>query len=200
MNNSIKVLYKEASFGNFQKIKNIFENNKFSQQEIDEAFRQCIHNFNKSQKDSFEYCILLFLENIQEINFRNPKYNHTTILMYSIDESQDTATKLIISKYKENLDMNLTDNNGENTLFHLVNNDNFSTKTKIEFIKDFFLNDSNLYSKNNRNETIQNILESKGCSDLLGEIKNKIKESKFDQNKLTSLYNNKKYKELNEII
>ena len=203
MNNSIKVLnnlYKEASVGNFQRIKSIIDKNKFSQQEIDEAFRQCIHNYNKNEKDSFENCIKLFLNNIQEINFRNPRYNYTTILMYSIDENQDTATDLIISRFKNNLDMNLTDYNGENTLFHLVNNENFSTKTKIEFIRYFFLNDYNLYSKNNRNETIPNILKSRGCLDLLEVIQNKIKENKFDQNKLTSLYNNQKYNELLEII
>lgn len=203
MNNSIKVLnnlYKEASVGNFQRIKSIIDKNKFSQQEIDEAFRQCIHNYNKNENDSFENCIKLFLNNIQEINFRNPRYNYTTILMYSIDENQDTATDLIISRFKNNLDMNLTDYNGENTLFHLVNNENFSTKTKIEFIRYFFLNDYNLYSKNNRNETIPNILKSRGCLDLLEVIQNKIKENKFDQNKLTSLYNNQKYNELLEII
>ena len=203
MNNSIKVLNnlnKEASLGNYLKIKSIFDNNKFNQQEIDEAFRQCIHNYNKNQKDSFENCINLFLSNIQEINFRNPKHNFTTILMYSIDESQDIAIGLIISYYKENLDMNLSDSNGENTLFHLVNNNNFSTKTKIEFLKNFFLNDYNLYSKNNKNETIPSILKSKGCLDLLDEIKNKIKENKFDQNKLTSLYNNKKYNELLKVF
>lgn len=54
MNNSIKVLNtlnKEASLGDFQKIKEIFDKNKFSQQEIDEAFRQCIGNYNKNQKN-----------------------------------------------------------------------------------------------------------------------------------------------------
>ena len=203
MNNSIKVLNnlnKEASLGNFQKIKSIFDKNKFSQQEIDEAFRQCIHNYNKNQRDSFRNCINFFLKKIPEINFRNSRHNNTTILMYSIDESQDTATDLIISCYKDNLDMNLADNNGENTIFHLVNNDKFSTKTKIEFIKDFSLNDYDLYSKNSKNETIPNILKSKGCSDLLDEISNNIKENRFDQNKLTSLYNNKKYNELFEEI
>ena len=203
MNNSIKVLnnlYKEASVGNFQNIKSIIDKNKFSQQEIDEAFRQCIHNYNKIEKDSFENCIELFLKNIQEINFRNPRYNNTTILMYSIDESQDTATQLIISHCKENLNMNLTDFNGENIIFHLVNNDNFSTEEKKTIIKNFVLNDYNLYSKNNRNETIPSILKSKGCFDLLEDIQNVIKEYKFDQNKLTSLYNNKKYEELLEVI
>ena len=203
MNNSIKVLnnlYKEASVGNFQNIKSIIDKNKFSQQEMDEAFRQCIHNYNKIEKDSFENCIELFLKNIQEINFRNPRYNNTTILMYSIDESQDTATQLIISHCKENLNMNLTDFNGENIIFHLVNNDNFSTEEKKTIIKNFVLNDYNLYSKNNRNETIPSILKSKGCFDLLEDIQNVIKEYKFDQNKLTSLYNNKKYEELLEVI
>ena len=161
MNNSIKIimnLNKEASFGNFQKIKNIFAKNKFNQKEIDEAFRECIHNYNKNQKDTFVSCIKFFLEKTQEINYRNEAFNNTTILMYSIDESQDTPTYLIISCSKDDLDMNLTDNNGENTLFHLINNDNFSTKTKIEFIKDFILNDYNLYSKNKNGKTIPKIL------------------------------------------
>ena len=120
--------------------------------------------------------------------------------MYSIDESQDTPTDLIISCSKEDLDMNLADNNGENTLFHLVNNDNFSTKTKIEFIKDFVLNDYNLYSKNKNGKTITKILQDKGNLEILEEIHNKIKEYKFDQNKLTLFYNNKQYNQLFELI
>ena len=137
MNNSIKMinnLNKEASLGNFPKIKNIFDKNKFNQQEIDEAFRECIHNYNKNQKDSYVNCINFFLKKTTEINFQNSKFNNTTILMYSIDQSQDTPTDLIISCSKDDLDMNLTDNNGENILFHLVNNDNFSDNIKIEFI------------------------------------------------------------------
>jgi hypothetical protein len=201
--NSIKILMnlnKEASQGNYQKIKNIVEKNKFSQMEIDEAFRECIHNYNKNQKDSYLNCIKFFLTKTQQINFRNIKYNNTTILMYSIDESQDTPTDLIISCSKEDLDMNLADNNGENTLFHLVNNDNFSTKTKIEFIKDFVLNDYNLYSKNKNGKTITKILQDKGNLEILEEIHNKIKEYKFDQNKLTLFYNNKQYNQLFELI
>ena len=49
MSNSMKILsnlYREASQGNFQKVKNIIEKNKFSQKEIDEAFRGCIHKYN----------------------------------------------------------------------------------------------------------------------------------------------------------
>ena len=165
MNNSVKLimnLYKEASLGNFQKVKNIFDKNKFNQKEIDEAFRECIHNYNKSQKDSYVNCIKFFLKKTPEINYRNSKYNETTILMYSIDESQDSAIDLIISCSKDDLDMNLNDVNGENTLFHLINNNNFSTKTKIEFIKDLFLNDYNLYSKNKEGKTIPQILKDKG--------------------------------------
>ena len=203
MNNSVKIimnLFKEASLGNFQKVKNIFDKNKFDQKEIDEAFRECIHNYNKNQKDSYVNCIKFFLKKTQDINYANSKYNNTTILMYSIDESQDTATDLIISCSKDDLNMNLNDNNGENTLFHLINNDNFSTKTKIEFIKDLFLNDYDLYSKNKAGKTIPAILRDKGNLDLLNEIQNKIKENKFDQNKLTLLYNNKEYEKLDELI
>jgi len=164
MNNSIEVLKtlnKKASDANLKVIEDIFIHNKFNQQEIDEAFRKCIGNYNKNQKYSYKNCIEFFLKKIPEINFRNSNHNNTTILMYSIDESQDAATDLIISSYKDDLDMNLTDDNGENTLFHLVNNDKFSIKTKKDFINDFILKDYNLYSKNKRNETIQNILNNK---------------------------------------
>ena len=120
--------------------------------------------------------------------------------MYSIDESQETPTDLIISCTKDELDMNLADDNGDNTLFHLINNDKFNTKTKIEFIKDFFFVDYNINSKNKRGKTIHDILKEKGNMELLEEIKNKIKENKFDQNKLTLLYNNRNFQELFELI
>ena len=203
MNNSIlliKNLNKQASLGNFQNIENIFDKNIFTQKEIDEAFRKCIHNYNKNEKESYVNCINFFLKKTQEINYRNTDFNNTTILMYSIDESNDTATDLIILCSKDDLDMNLTDFNGENTLFHLINNKVFNTDTKIGFIKDLVLNDYNIYSKNKKNETIPKILKEKGCLDLLEEIQNKIKENKFDQNKLTLLYNNMNYKELIELI
>ena len=203
MNNPIKIimnLNKEASLGNCEKVKNIVEKNKFTQKEIDEAFRECIHNFNKNENASYVECIKFFLTKTPQINFQNLKYNNTTILMYSIDESKDTPTDIIISCTKEELDMNLADNNGENTIFHLINNQIFSTKTKIEFIKDLFLNNYNLYSKNKNKKTIPEILQDKGNFELLEEIKNRIKENKFDQNKLTLLYNNKKYNELYELI
>ena len=203
MNNSIKIinnLNKEASQGNLQKLKNIFEKNKFSQKEIDEAFRGCIHKYNKNQKESYVNCINFFLKKTPEINYRNASFNNTTILMYSIDESQEAPTDLIISCTKDELDMNLTDDNGDNTLFHLINNDKFNKKTKIEFIKDFFFVDYNLNSKNKRGKTIHDILQEKGNMELFEEIKNKIKENKFDQNKLTLLYNNHNFQELFELI
>ena len=203
MSNSIKIinnLNKEASQGNFQKVKNIIEKNKFSQKEIDEAFRGCIHKYNKNQKESYINCIKFFLKRTQEINYRNTSYNNTTILMYSIDENQEAPIDLIISCSKEELDMNLTDDNGENTLFHLINNDKFNTRTKIEFIKDFIFVDFNLNAKNKRGKTIHDILQEKGNMELFEEIKNKIKENKFDQNKLTLLYNNCDFQELLELI
>ena len=196
----VSTLNKEASLGNFQKIKTLFDKNNFNQKEIDEAFRVCIHNYNKNQKDAYVNCIKLFLTKTQEINYRNSRFNNTTILMYSIDESKDAPTDLIISCSKDDLDMNLPDINGENTIFHLINNQIFSQKIKIDFVRDLCLNDYNIYSKNKGKKTIQDILVSKGCLNLLDEIKNKIKENKFDQNKLTKLYNEDKYHEIIELI
>ena len=77
------------------------------------------------------------------------------------------ATDLIISCSKEELDLNLKDDNEENTLFHLVNNDKFSNKTKIEFIQDLLLNDFDLYSKNKYGKTIPIILKEKGNLELI---------------------------------
>ena len=188
MENSKRIvsnLNREASLGNFQKIKNLFDKNNFNQKEIDEAFRLCIHNYNKNQKDAFVNCINFFLKKTPEINYRNSRFNDTTILMYSIDEGKDAPTDLIISCSKDDLDMNLSDNNGENTIFHLINNQIFSQKIKIDFVRDLCLDDYNIYSKNNKKKTIEDILISKGSLNLLDEIKNKIKEHRFDQNKLT---------------
>ena len=50
MENSKKLVTnfnREASLGNFQKIKNLFDKNNFTQKEIDEAFRLCILNYTK---------------------------------------------------------------------------------------------------------------------------------------------------------
>ena len=199
MDNPSKIisnLNAEAALGNFPKIKSILDKNTFNQKEIDEAFRLCIHNYNKNQKESFINCINLFIKKTPEINYRNSKYNNTTILMYSIDEGKDTPIDLIISCTKDDLDLNLTDFNGENTIFHLINNNKFTQKIKIEFIKDLCLNDFNIYSKNNDKKSIKDILDTKGDKNLLEEIVNKVKENKFDQNKLTSLYNDNNYNDL----
>ena len=189
-------LKREASLGSYQKLKNLFEKNNFNQNEIDEAFRECIRNYNKNQRDAYANCINLFLKKTPEINYRNSKYNDTTILMYSIDQSKDAPTDLIISCTKDDLDLNLADINGENTIFHLINNQIFSQKIKIEFVKDLCLNDYNLYSKNIKKKSIEEILISKGNLNLLDEIKKKIYENRFNQNKLTNLYNEDKYEEL----
>ena len=203
MENSKKLVTnfnREASLGNFQKIKNLFDKNNFTQKEIDEAFRLCILNYNKNQKDAYINCIKLFLKKTPEINFRNSRFNNTTILMHSIDEGKDAPTDLIISCSKDDLDMNLPDNNGENTIFHLINNQIFTQKVKIEFIKDLCLKDYNIYLKNKRKKTIQEILKTNGNLSLLNEIKNKLKEYKFDQDKLNNLYNDDKYDELKTLI
>ena len=203
MENSKKLVTnfnREASLGNFQKIKNLFDKNNFTQKEIDEAFRLCILNYNKNQKDAYINCINLFLKKTPEINFRNSRFNNTTILMHSIDEGKDAPTDLIISCSKDDLDMNLPDNNGENTIFHLINNQIFTQKVKIEFIKDLCLKDYNIYLKNKRKKTIQEILKTNGNLSLLNEIKNKLKEYKFDQDKLNNLYNEDKYDELKTLI
>ena len=193
-------LNREATLGNFQKIKNLFDKNNFNQKEIDEAFRLSISYYNKNQKDAFINCIKFFLKKTPEINYRNSRFNNTTILMHSIDESKDVPTDLIISCSKDDLDMNLSDSNGDNTLFHLINNQIFSQKIKIDFIKDLCLNNFNLYAKNKRRKTILDIINEKGSQTLLNEIKNKINENRFNQNKLTTLYNEDKYEDLFELI
>ena len=117
-------LNNEAKSGNYHKLKILFDKNNFNQNQIDEAFRLCIHYFNKNQNDSFINCIRLFLKKTPDINYGNARFDNTTILMYSIDESKEAATDLIISCFKDELDINLSDIKGENTIFHLINNFN----------------------------------------------------------------------------
>ena len=193
-------LNNEAKSGNYHKLKILFDKNNFNQNQIDEAFRLCIHYFNKNQNDSFINCIRLFLKKTPDINYGNARFDNTTILMYSIDESKEAATDLIISCFKDELDINLSDIKGENTIFHLINNDNFSQKTKIDFIKDLGLKDFNLYSINKKKKTIKDILRMKGNLKLFDEIEGIINENKFNQNKLTELYNKDKYNEVYDLM
>lgn len=193
-------LNKESSLGHFEKIKNLFDKNKFSQKEIDEAFRECISGYKKNEMDSFRESIKFFLKKTPEINYQNPRFNNMTILMHAIDESKEAATDLIISCSKEELSMKISDNNGDNTLFHIINNNTFSNETKISFIRDLYLNDCDFLYKNRNNETIIGILKSKGNFDLLEEIQKKRNENKFNQNELTLFYNNKNYEELYQRI
>jgi hypothetical protein len=189
-----------AISGNYHKLKVLFDKNNFNQKDIDEAFRLCIHFYNKNQNETFINCLKLFLKNTTDINYRNAKFEDTTILMYSIDESKEAATDLIISCFKDELDINLPDIKGDNTIFHLINNDNFSQKTKIDFITDLGLKDFNLFSINKKKKTIKDILIAKGNLKLFDEIENIINEVKFNQNKLTDLYNKDKFYEVYELL
>ena len=197
---TVKNMHSYAMSGNYHKLKVLFDKNNFNQKEIDEAFRMCIHFYNKNQNETFVNCLKLFLKNTTDINYRNVKFEDTTILMYSIDESKEAATDLIISCFKDELDINLPDIKGDNTIFHLINNDNFSQKTKIDFITDLGLKDFNLFSINKKKKTIKDILIAKGNLKLFDEIENIINEVKFNQNKLTDLYNQDKFYEVYELM
>ena len=197
---TVKNMHTYAISGNYHKLKVLFDKNNFNQKDIDEAFRLCIHFYNKNQNETFINCLKLFLKNTTDINYRNAKFEDTTILMYSIDESKEAATDLIISCFKDELDINLPDIKGDNTIFHLINNDNFSQKTKIDFITDLGLKDFNLFSINKKKKTIKDILIAKGNLKLFDEIENIINEVKFNQNKLTDLYNKDKFYEVYELI
>ena len=63
------------------------------------------------------------------------KFNNTTKLTYSIDESNDTATDIIISYSKDDLDMNITDSSGAKIYFHLVNIKDFNIKQNWILLK-----------------------------------------------------------------
>ena len=197
---TVKNMHTYAISGNYHKLKVLFDKNNFNQKDIDEAFRLCIHFYNKNQNETFINCLKLFLKNTTDINYRNAKFEDTTILMYSIDESKEAATDLIISCFKDELDINLPDIKGDNTIFHLINNDNFSQKTKIDFITDLGLKDFNLFSINKKKKTIKDILIAKGNLKLFDEIENIINEVKFNQNKLTDLYNKDKFYEVYELL
>ena len=86
MNNKKEILsnlYTASSQRNFEKLKSLFEQNKFEQKEIDNAFRICIHNYNKNSKESYVKCIRLFLKKTTTTFYFVLEYSRLTNVIVS---------------------------------------------------------------------------------------------------------------------
>ena len=180
-------------------LKELFEKKQFSQEQIDEAFRICIKNFKKHNKD-YEESIKLFLNQTSDINFQNDKYNETTVLMYAFDEGQEIPSDLILSCFNNEINLNLYDSFKETTLFHLIKSDKINEDCLKDFLTQLLTKNFDFDFKNNNEETISLILENKGKKHIINFIKEIIDNINLNMNKLTLKYNKSDKNENEEII
>ena len=180
-------------------LKELFEKKQFSQEQIDEAFRICIKNFKKHNKD-YEESIKLFLNQTSDINFQNDKYNETTVLMYAFDEGQEIPSDLILSCFNNEINLNLYDSFKETTLFHLIKSDKINEDCLKDFLTQLLTKNFDFDFKNNNEETISLILENKGKKHIINFIKEIIDNINLNMNKLTLKYNKSDKNEYEEII
>ena len=75
-------LLENSKTGNFSKISEFLQNNKFSEKEIDEAFRTLLLNY-KKEKDTYYASFKKFIK-YTNINYQNPEHENTTIQVYFI--------------------------------------------------------------------------------------------------------------------
>ena len=113
-----------ASNGDYSGLQLLCASSKFTQEEVDTAFRKCIKAY-KDRDTPFMRCTSLFIQMTMDINYRNPNYNNTTILMYAIEENKEGPCDLIMSCVSSEIDSNICDNNNETCLFKLVKNKTF---------------------------------------------------------------------------
>ena len=194
-----KLLLFYSENASLTELKELFENKKFSQEKVDEAFRHCIKNCKKHNKEYAE-SIKLFLKIINDINFQNEKYNETTILMYAFDEGQEVPCDLILSCFNSEINLNIYDSNKETTIFHLIKSDKINDESQKEFLTQLLIKSFDFDFINNDNETITSILERKGKNEILTYIKEIIKNSIFNINTLTSKYNKNNRDDYDEIL
>ncbi len=194
-----KLLLFYSENASLTELKELFENKKFSEEKIDEAFRHCIKNCKKHNKEHAE-SIKLFLKKIIDINYQNEKYNDTTILMYAFDEGQEVPCDLILSCFNSEINLNLYDNNKETTIFHLIKSDKINDESQKDFLNQLLIKSFDFDFINNDDETITSILEKKGKKEILNFIKEIIKNSIFDINSLTSKYNKNNENDYDEIL
>jgi len=194
-----KLLLFYSENASLTELKELFENKKFSQEKVDEAFRHCIKNYKKHNKEYAE-SIKIFLKEIIDINYQNENYNETTILMYAFDEGQEVPCDLILSCFNSEINLNLYDLNKETTIFHLIKSDKINDESQKDFLTQLLIKSFDFDFINNNNETITSILEKKGKNDILTFIKEIIKNSIFNINSLTSKYNKKNKNDYDEIL
>ena len=184
--------------GNNSILESLFKNVRFSQEELDEAFRNCIKNYSKKKHDTFKKCIKLFLKIPDIINYKNPNHNNTTILMYCFEIGQEVPSDIILKNAV--LDVTLIDNKGENCLFKLIQNSDLHEQTQIEFLKRLIKMKLDLNVRNNRGENVMDIINSLGKTNMKRTVQTYIQNARFDIIKYIDLYNKEEYNELIQII
>ena len=196
--NNFNLLLNSSKKGISKELEKLLNLNKYSQEEIDISFRECIKNFIEQNED-YKNSIKNFLKLTSDINYQNINYNNTTILMYAIDNNKNTPCDLIISCFGNEIDQNVCDDNGDNIFFHIIKS-KLDDNSQKEFFESLLNKKTNLDYKSRKEKKLINLIEELKKNFILDVIKNFKNKNKFDLEKLNKLYNKKDYQNLEEEI
>ena len=196
--NNFNLLLNSSKKGISKELEKLLNLNKYSQEEIDISFRECIKNFIEQNED-YKNSIKNFLKFTSDINYQNINYNNTTILMYAIDNNKNTPCDLIISCFGNEIDQNVCDDNGDNIFFHIIKS-KLDDNSQKEFFESLLNKKTNLDYKSRKEKKLINLIEELKKNFILDVIKNFKNKNKFDLEKLNKLYNKKDYQNLEEEI
>ena len=120
-----------AKEGNFSKLSDALSRNKYTEKEIDEAFRTLLHNY-KKEKDSYYNSFKLLIK-YANVNYQNPSYDNTTILIETLNLCLFYQCEKLIQYFKyldgeSKLNVNIYDDKGESILFKLINCKEFKSE------------------------------------------------------------------------
>ena len=196
--NNFNLLLNSSKKGISKELEKLLNLNKYSQEEIDISFRECIKNYIEQNED-YKNSIKNFLKFTSDINYQNINYNNTTILMYAIDNNKNTPCDLIISCCGNEIDQNVCDDNGDNIFFHIIKS-KLDDNSQKEFFESLLNKKTNLDYKSQKEKKLINLIEELKKNFILDVIKNFKNKNKFDLEKLNKLYNKKDYQNLEEEI
>ena len=196
--NNFNLLLNSSKKGISKELEKLLNVNKYSQEEIDISFRECIKNYIEQNED-YKNSIKNFLKFTSDINYQNINYNNTTILMYAIDNNKNTPCDLIISCCGNEIDQNVCDDNGDNIFFHIIKS-KLDDNSQKEFFESLLNKKTNLDYKSQKEKKLINLIEELKKNFILDVIKNFKNKNKFDLEKLNKLYNKKDYQNLEEEI
>lgn len=147
-----------AKEGNFSKLSDALSVNKYSDKEIDEAFRTLLHNY-KKEKDSYYNSFKLLIK-YANVNYQNPSYDNTTILIETVNLCLFYQCEKLIQYFKysggeSKLNVNIYDNKGESILFKLINCKEFKSEdNRYELYQELITENPDITHCNNEGHSL----------------------------------------------